>query len=415
MTNPELRRPVSTGLSRAALVDRYERDRLGTLMDLTREHGPVVAAAPGTILVTDPAAAHEVYQRTNTDFLMSLDALFDDTDARRGTDGLDQWMTARRAALAAIGRESLAAHTAWLDRELSTLADQWRDLGTVDDPVPELRELTLRSFLRFCFGSRDTDGLRGRLAELDAALRVLQASPIRAPLIARMLPRYRRARIARHEFEAEINRTLAGAGSGGLAEAFTSSGADRQTTARMLVATATAAYGVPAAAIAWSLYELARNPGIADELAAAVAGRRPDHPPQLLGWVVDESLRLWPPTWLAYRGTDRDQPCAGWLLPANSAVMLSPFVAHHTTACYDEPDRFRPERWRGLTPPRGAFIPFGAGPRWCLGARFASLELARAVAVLASRLRLSSAAEHVGRDTRGILTPVGLKLTVTPR
>ncbi|MBB4962382.1 cytochrome P450 [Micromonospora polyrhachis] len=415
MTADGLRRPVSTGLSRVDLVDRYERDRLGTLLELTREYGPMVEAAPGTILVTDPTAAHEIYQRTNTDFLMSLDALLDDTDARRGTDSLDRWMVTRRAALAAIGRESLATHATWLDGELSALADRWLADGFVDDPVLELRELTLRSFSRFCFGTRDATGLRGRLVALDVALRRVQSSPLRVPVFGRLLPRHRRARQARQDLATEISRALASPGSGGLAEAFVGVGTDQPGVVRMLLATATAAYGVPAAAIGWVLHELSANPEVAEQVAQAGAGTGYANPPPLVDRVVDECLRLWPPTWLVYRSTDRDQTCAGWLLPAGSAVMLSPFVTHRTATCYDEPERFRPERWCTLTPPRGAFTPFGAGPRWCLGARFAKLELTRAATILTGRLRFSPAGNGVQRDVRGTLTPVGLRLTVTPR
>lgn len=93
--------------------------------------------------------------------------------------------------------------------------------------------------------------------------------------------------------------------------------------------------------------------------------------------VMAESLRLAPPVWVAPRRAIDDVEIAGVRVPKGAHVLVSQYASHRSAMHFDDPDTFRPERWQGdfeASLPRGAYFPFGAGTRKCLGDQFALLE-----------------------------------------
>ncbi|MCD5315212.1 cytochrome P450 [Kineosporia babensis] len=91
-------------------------------------------------------------------------------------------------------------------------------------------------------------------------------------------------------------------------------------------------------------------------------------------WLINETLRLYPPTWLISRMVAQDGIYAGWRLRAGDELVLSPYVSHRDAQVFPDPEEFRPERWNGLHPRINEYFPFGAGARRCVGAE---LSLAR--------------------------------------
>jgi len=107
--------------------------------------------------------------------------------------------------------------------------------------------------------------------------------------------------------------------------------------------------------------------------------------------VVSEALRLYPPLWMTGRQSIHSCVIGGAAIPAGALVMTSQWVLHRLPKLFDEPDVFRPERWlNGETSglPRCAYIPFGAGPRTCIGLGFAMMESTLLLAAIAQRFRL---------------------------
>jgi len=93
--------------------------------------------------------------------------------------------------------------------------------------------------------------------------------------------------------------------------------------------------------------------------------------------VMAESLRLAPPVWVAPRRAIENVTIAGVDVPKGAHVLVSQYASHRNAALFSDPDTFRPERWEGgfeASLPRGAYFPFGAGTRKCLGDQFALLE-----------------------------------------
>jgi cytochrome P450 len=159
-----------------------------------------------------------------------------------------------------------------------------------------------------------------------------------------------------------------------------------------------AGHETSAAVLTWALYLLASHPEVADAVRAEIAGVIGDRAvamadlPRLplLGQVVAETLRLYPPAWVFDRSPVRDMVVGGFTIPRGANVLLSPWVAHRDPRHWEAPDEFRPQRFAaGWTPPRGAYLPFGDGPRMCVGNRLAEVEMLLVLATVLPKVDLS--------------------------
>jgi cytochrome P450 len=176
-----------------------------------------------------------------------------------------------------------------------------------------------------------------------------------------------------------------------------------------------AGHETTASALTWSLYLLSRHPEAQREVQAeadTLNGREVTAAtlPALryTRAVITEAIRLYPPAWIIGRTVTADLRLGGWRLPPGSVAAVSPLLLHHDPRWYPHPDRFDPGRWLGghAPPPRNAYLPFGAGPRACIGEQFAWSE---AVAVLATLAR--SWAFHTDAGFRPAL---GYQVTLRP-
>ena len=112
--------------------------------------------------------------------------------------------------------------------------------------------------------------------------------------------------------------------------------------------------------------------------------------------VLHESLRRYPPAWAIGRRATADLHADGHRIPAGSVIVVSPWLLHHDHRWWDAPWGFRPERWLADDPsrPKDAYVPFGAGPRMCIGEGFAWLEATLVLATIARRLTLTHDPTH---------------------
>ena len=152
----------------------------------------------------------------------------------------------------------------------------------------------------------------------------------------------------------------------------------------------------------WTFHLLAQHPEVErklhDELDRVLDGRTPtrDDLPHLpyLKQVVLESLRLYPPVWIFVRQTTQEENIGGYTLPRGSMLNIQPYVVHRHADFWPEPERFDPERFAPDTKNAEhsfAYIPFGGGPRMCLGRQTALIEAQLIVAGLAQHFQLRSA------------------------
>jgi cytochrome P450 len=113
--------------------------------------------------------------------------------------------------------------------------------------------------------------------------------------------------------------------------------------------------------------------------------------------VVQESMRLYPPAWAIEREALDDDEIGGYAIPAGSMVVISAFTMHRNPLYWENPEGFDPQRFapeRAEHRPRGAYIPFGAGPRVCIGNQFALMEASLVLATVLQRYRLDLVSGH---------------------
>jgi cytochrome P450 len=159
--------------------------------------------------------------------------------------------------------------------------------------------------------------------------------------------------------------------------------------------------------LAWSLDLLARNPDEQEQArAAAAAGDA-----STLERIVDESLRLYPPTWVTVRvATKVDELPSGVRVAAGQRLSVSPWLLHRDPRWWPAPTRFDPGRFApaaNTDRPRRAYIPFGAGPRVCVGEQLARTELVEGLAAVLREWRLRPLAPPPRPDPGLTLAPRG--------
>jgi cytochrome P450 len=154
--------------------------------------------------------------------------------------------------------------------------------------------------------------------------------------------------------------------------------------------------------LCWTWYLVSRHPDVAERLRAeaiAILGdRMPGHEDlanlPYTTMVVQEAMRLYPPVWALPRRALEADEIGGYPVPAGAEVMISPYTLHRHPGFWDEPNQFRPERFAADAPPlphRYAYIPFGAGPRVCVGSHLGMLEATLVAAMVARRFRFEYA------------------------
>lgn len=178
-----------------------------------------------------------------------------------------------------------------------------------------------------------------------------------------------------------------------------------------------AGHETTANAVTWTLFILSEQPALQEEAAAEAraalaAGEEADLPDRLplLRSILEETMRLYPPVPRFDREAVADDALAGYQVKAGDIVSIWPWLLHRHEMLWRDPDLFDPDRWldeRRSARHRFQYIPFGGGPRVCVGARFATVE---ALTVLACWLAEWRFAALPGRE----VMPSGM-VTLRPR
>ena len=175
-----------------------------------------------------------------------------------------------------------------------------------------------------------------------------------------------------------------------------------------------AGHATTAVALFWALFLVASAHSVQTRIAAEVAPI--DLGPECAALTrlvytratVQEALRLYPPAYGIFRVARKSEEAGGIAIPKGAIVMVAPWLLHRHRRFWPDPDRFDPTRFLpgAAQPDRFVYLPFGIGPRVCIGAQFALTE---ATLVLA---RLVQAFEIRRADSRSV-TPVAA-ITVRP-
>ncbi|MEG6509946.1 cytochrome P450 [Methyloligella sp. 2.7D] len=180
-------------------------------------------------------------------------------------------------------------------------------------------------------------------------------------------------------------------------------------------------------ALGWILYLLALDPEtetrMREELEALPGGVASREAMDLLPFTraaVNEALRLYPPAPFMGREAIGADTLAGHDVKPGTEILISPWIVHRHRALWEEPDAFNPERFLGQKEadfPRGAYLPFGLGPRVCIGQGFAIQEILTVLAAIlpAFRFRLADTAAIVPEARITLRSRGGIPMIVSPR
>lgn len=343
----------------------------------------------------------------------------------------------RRLMASALPRRHVESYDTAIAELVQQHTAAWRT-GDQVDLLTEMRSLTMAVAVRTLLGlDPEREGRQhARLLQdwLDAVFSVpALALPVDAPglpyhrvqVLSRRLERAVRDIIVFAEGSADdtaVLSRLAQAGSGG------GPGLTQDELVGHTAFLFIAGHATTASALTWTLFLLATHPRVGDDLRDELVGCLHGRAPMaaelpalpLLDRVLNESLRILPPVMWWSKVSTAPAQLGRFELRTGTRVIFSPYVTHRLPDVYPTPHHFRPDRWLTANPGPYEYLPFSAGPRSCLGAGFARMEIKLVLAVLLQRwrpllkpgIRIDRGGVMVSQPKRGL--PVTLFPTVGP-
>jgi cytochrome P450 len=439
--------PGPRGYPLLGVFPRARRDPLAFFLEASRTHGDVVGLPLGVrriFLLSHPNHIKDVLHDTDGRFQKRVAAqritpLFG--TSLTTVDGED-WRRRRHLLRPLFTPQRMAALVPLIAETTAAMLARWRELaedGRPFDVLAEMTELTRTIVIRVLFGEIPDDETRSVGRAITAVAEHVNRG-LWSPLS--WLPRLPTRRQEHYERAVEvldgflsqqIGEARRRGTEGNLLSALLAAcdlagdqGLDTHEVRDELKALFVAGHVTTASALAWVWYLLSQNPAARDRLrreARAVLGARRPIVQDLAAleytrMVIEETLRLYPPTWITARTTTVAVDLDGYRIPANATVLLSPFVTHRDPRFWEDAERFDPERFRRgpSARPRYAYFPFGGGPRACIGSAFALIELQVVVGMVAQRYEVSLAPGwHVEPEPGTVLVPRGgLKVVLRP-
>jgi cytochrome P450 len=402
-------------LSPLAALRAFRTDPLGLLERLAALGDAVRLRVPGSdafllnhpdlvreVLVTEHKAFHKGPTIQAAKMLLGESLL---------TSEDEQHLRQRRLIQPIFHHERIAGYADAMVRRAEEATDRWRD-GAEIDAHAEMASLTLAIVGETLFGAdvdaetsaRVTAALTETLSMFDRVYSPVFRLLVRLPTPT--MRRYRRVETDLNDVIGDLIARRRAEGTDGddllslllRADEDGASMSDEQVRDEALTLFL-AGHETTANALAWTWWLLSRNPEAEDRLHAELDEALGDHAPGMddLGRlafaraVLSESIRLRPPAWAIGRRAIHDVRIGDIAIPAGSVVVVSPWLLHHDERWWPEPEAFRPERWTSTTQPdrpRFAYVPFGGGPRLCVGEPFAWMEGVLLLATIARRWRL---------------------------
>jgi cytochrome P450 len=389
------------------------------------------------VLLHDPAAVQHVLQQSPKIYTKSRNYTGMKHVLGRGllTSEGELWRRQRKLAQPAFHHQKLRALVGTMGAATEDMLARWRtwEPGHRFDLHAEMMRVTLRIAGLTLFGA-DLDREARDVAEaLDVVLPWANQSierPYRAPLwvpvkenrdfkralatldrlVYRIVEERRRDPREHHDL---LSMLMGARDESGAAMD------DRQLRDEILTIVL-AGHETTANAMAWTWMLLARHPewrARVEEEAQRVLGASVAPSLEDVGKldvcerVVSESMRLYPPAWEFEREPIVDDVVLGYRIPKGTIVMIAPITLHRHPDLWEEPARFDPDRWlpeHAARRPRYAYLPFGDGPRICIGKAFAMMESKLMVAMMArdARLELEPGA-HIAPVASITLRPAG--------
>jgi len=404
-------------------VRTFRQDPLGSFLRYTLKFGDVVRYRGlwVTHQITHPEHILQVLQTNAGNYRKGRDYRILRLSLGEGllTSEGSLWQRQRKMTQPAFQSQQIAGFVRVMEEHSLAMLKGWEQrarTGEVFDVVPELMRLTLNIVSHALF----TTSLESDLDCIQDALTVGRDYSVeRAWSVVRIpqwlpTPGNRRHRSSLAGFHSVIDRMITARrmASGHnndlltiLMQARDENGAPmppkqlRDEVATLL----TAGHETTTLVLAWTLYLISTRPDVVEQMASEISflnGRAPSYEDlsrlRYTRMVAEETMRRYPPVWVISRTAINNDVMGGFEIPAGSEILIFPYVTHRHPRWWVDADRFWPERFlpqNSAGRPRGSYIPFGAGPRTCVGLNFAMTEILVVLALFLQRFRLELAVD----------------------
>lgn len=418
------RLPGPKGTRVMGVMREFNRDALGFIERMQRDYGDMVWTrflyVPALFLY-HPDEIEYVLTTNAKNFRKAL-TLRSNFFQRLVGNGLltsegEEWKRQRRLSNPAFHRERVATYASTMVDYTKRLISCWRE-GERHDMHRDMMRLTLEIVVRCLFSadvSHDVDHVGAILSEMvkpfasQATLKWILNNRLPTPEHIRF---HRLARKIDHVvYRIIAERRASGKDEGDLLSMLLaahdedgSSMSDEQLRDEVMTLFL-AGHETTALTLAWTWYLLGKNPEAEKKFHAEVDEVLGDRDatfadlPRLkfTEQIVKESMRLYPPAYGLGREAMNDCEVSGYPVPAGTQVFMFQWVTHRDARFFDEPQEFKPERWTAefeARLPKYAYFPFGAGPRACIGASFAMMEMIMVLVTIAKKFRLELVRDH---------------------
>ena len=401
------------------------KDPLRFFLSVSQTYGDVIPLALGTervFLINHPDHLHHILQGNAKNYRKSK---FSKRLSPMLGDGIlicdgDVWKRQRNASRPAFSANSLSSMCSEMvlatDAMLQRWSSRYRD-GDIIDVSIEMMHLTLDITLRSLFGTRlGAAEFKRTYQAVTEFLRVADRglwSPIYMP-VSVPTPgnrRYRKAIDDVNDIVDEIlrQRRSMPEGKEDLLQYLISeygTGTDARRDLRdVIVSMLFASHETTAAGLTWTCHLLSKHPAItrrmSEEIGGVLSARHPefsDHAKlPFTKAVFEEAIRLYPPLWSTSRDAIEDDQLGDVRIPAGATVVMCIYAIQRSPRYWDNPEGFDPERFlagNNKQRIRCSYLPFGDGPRTCLGSRFAVMEAVTVLSMLIQRYRLDMVPGH---------------------
>jgi cytochrome P450 len=402
-----------------SLLD-YARDPLDFMARCSQEYGDIVRlhlASLPLYLLSHPDHAEYVLVKNNRNFIKSRYFRRELSFLGQGllnSEG-ELWRRQRRLAQPAFHKRRVGAYGQVMVSHAGQMLATWRN-GEVRDVHQEIRRLTLGIVAEVLFGAEKDkaeevgevlgwlDKYTNRLEEQGSAM-VVRFLLGNFPTPNNLRFRKGIRRLDRIIYGLIDERRENGKDTGDLLSMllrFQEEGgggiSDKQLRDEVLTLLL-AGHETTALALSWTLYLLYQHPEVEakllEELQEVLGDRTPiiDDLPRLTyaEMVIKESMRLYPPAWGVSRETIEECEIGGYRVPAGTQLLIFLWAMHRDPRQFQDPEAFDPGRWESSLAkrvPKYAYLPFGAGPRICIGNSFAMAEAILLLATIAREFRL---------------------------
>ncbi len=415
MSSRTARPPGPRGLPYIGQAWKFSRDPLSFLSGLAQRYGDISCFTLGGLqayFVRHPDYIREVLIAQRASFTLSplrkrLKAVVG--EGLFTSEG-DVHARQRRLMQPVFRKSRIEAYAASIAELSRRMHERWPPGGEID-LTEETMNLTMRVAARALFD----DDIAEDAGEVSSNLAVLLefftriSSPFLGLWLKMPLPSSRRFHEAVHDLDAVIYRMIdrrrEAGGMGSDLLSLLMQAKDDETNVLMtekqlrdeILTLLIAGHETTANLLGWTLYLLAQDQTAAERLhaeARSVLGGRPGFAAAdverlvFARQVIQEGLRLYPPGWFIGRAGLAEVRLGDYTVPKGAVVLMSQYVMHRDARFFESPERFKPERWAdGFQDrlPRGAYFPFSAGDRHCIGEGFAWQEALLILATLAER------------------------------